>query len=174
MKKSESTKEITKALLEFHKKVKKINKESENPFFKNMYASLPNILDAISEPLNECGLIILQFPEVDFELTTLLQHESGEFFESVIKMQPQQNNPQGIGSLITYQRRYAIGAILNLNIDEDDDGNNASGNKANNQKKENKQQPQQQPQQQNQQQINNRQYGKNCSLASFSPRPVHS
>jgi hypothetical protein len=41
-------------------------------------------------------------------------------------MTPSKNDPQGLGSAITYQRRYALGAILNLNIDEDDDGNQAS------------------------------------------------
>jgi hypothetical protein len=41
-------------------------------------------------------------------------------------MQPVKHSPQDAGSVITYQRRYAIGAILNLNIDEDDDGNKAS------------------------------------------------
>jgi hypothetical protein len=41
-------------------------------------------------------------------------------------MRPQRNDPQGIGSMITYQRRYALGAMLNLNIEEDDDANTAS------------------------------------------------
>ena len=41
-------------------------------------------------------------------------------------MQPTKHSPQDAGSVITYQRRYAIGAILNLNIDEDDDGNKGS------------------------------------------------
>ena len=41
-------------------------------------------------------------------------------------MRPTKNDPQGLGSVITYQRRYALGAILGLNIDDDDDGNRAS------------------------------------------------
>ena len=41
-------------------------------------------------------------------------------------MKPAKNDPQGLGSAITYQRRYALGAILGLNIDIDDDGNAAS------------------------------------------------
>lgn len=45
-------------------------------------------------------------------------------------MRPSKNDPQGVGSCITYQRRYAIGAILCLNIDDDDDANIASGNTA--------------------------------------------
>ena len=45
-------------------------------------------------------------------------------------MRPSKNDPQGVGSCITYQRRYAIGAILCLNIDDDDDANIAGGNTA--------------------------------------------
>ena len=144
MKHSETISEITKALVKFHKEVKKIKKESKNPFFKSSYASLSNILDNIEEPLSENGLTILQFPEKDYELITRLQHESGEYFESSYTMTPAKTDPQSIGSLITYQRRYAIGAILNLNIDEDDDGNTASGNKSEEKTKQQQQQTQQQ------------------------------
>ena len=40
-------------------------------------------------------------------------------------MRPVKNDPQGVGSCITYMRRYALGAVLCLNIDKDDDGNKA-------------------------------------------------
>jgi hypothetical protein len=36
-------------------------------------------------------------------------------------------DPQGQGSAITYARRYALCAVLNLVGDDDDDGNGASG-----------------------------------------------
>lgn len=58
--------------------------------------------------------------------TTLIHAESGEFMRGTFKMTPAKNDPQGQGSVITYQRRYALGAILGLNIDEDDDGNAGS------------------------------------------------
>jgi hypothetical protein len=38
-----------------------------------------------------------------------------------------QNDPQAMGSAMTYARRYALGSILNLNIDDDDDGEKAMG-----------------------------------------------
>lgn len=104
----------------------KVKKEATNPFFKNKYASLSNILDVISAPLNECGLAILQLPAGMNQLETILLHESGEFISEVYEMKPAKQDPQGQGSAITYQRRYALGAILSLNIDEDDDGNKAS------------------------------------------------
>lgn len=127
MEKSESIKNITMALLNFQKLVGKIPKDSSNPFFKSKYAALPDILDKTNQPLIDSGLIVSQWPCGVNGLTTLVAHESGEYIMETYTMTPSKNDPQGIGSNITYQRRYAIGAVLNLNIDVDDDGNGASG-----------------------------------------------
>ena len=127
MKKSESIKNIAGAVLLFQTKMQPIKKDSNNPFFKSKYASLYAILDNIQIPLAEAGLSFVQFPTGDNGLTTILMHaESGEFLESEYFMKPSKDDPQGHGSAITYQRRYALGAILGLNIDEDDDANEAS------------------------------------------------
>ena len=107
MERSESIKSLAIALCKFQGSVAKVKKEATNPFFKSKYATLANILG----------------------LTTILMHESGEFIMETYQMKPVKNDPQGIGSSITYQRRYAISAVLGLNIDDDDDGNGASGNK---------------------------------------------
>lgn len=123
---SPTIKNIAEALLGFHKAVGIIYKENTNPFFKSKYADLATILHAIHTPLINNGLTILQFPEGEHGLTTRLLHSSGEWMEATYYMHPTKNSPQDAGSAITYQRRYAIGAILNLNIDEDDDGNQAS------------------------------------------------
>ena len=125
MERSESIKELSKALVEFHKKVGKVIKDAKG--YNYRYATLSNILDVIQDPLNECGLSVIQLPMAEFELETMLTHVSGEYIVSRYLMRPTQNNPQGIGSCITYQRRYAIGAILGLNIDEDDDAAAACG-----------------------------------------------
>lgn len=117
---------ISKALTSFHLRINKISKDSKNPFFKSKYASLSTILDAIQHPLSECGLSICQFPTGQNGLTSLLMHESGEWISAEYEMKPVKDDPQGRGSCITYQRRYALAAILSLNIDEDDDGNRAS------------------------------------------------
>jgi len=126
MEKSESIKEIATALCKFQGEVGKIKKGETNPFFKSKYASLADILDVIRQPLVENGLSFVQLPEAEHQLTTLLMHTSGEWIRSTYSMTPAKNDPQGLGSVITYQRRYALGAVLGLNIDEDDDGNAAS------------------------------------------------
>jgi len=124
---SESIANIAKALSLFHIKVETIKKDATNPFFKSTYASLSNILDSIKEPLMESGLSIAQFPTGEHSLVTLLMHgESGEWIESMYEMKPVKDEPQARGSVLTYQRRYSISAILLLNIMEDDDANASS------------------------------------------------
>lgn len=127
MEKSESIVNLSKALITFHVKVDKVSKDSTNPFFKSKYASLSNILDAIHLPLIESGLAFSQLPTGDNGLTTILMHgDSGEFIQSTYEMKPVKDDPQGRGSVITYQRRYALASVLGLNIDDDDDANAAS------------------------------------------------
>jgi len=123
MEKSESIKELATALCKFQGEVGKIKKGETNPFFKSKYASLSDILDVIREPLVLNNLSFVQMPEGEHLMTTVLMHSSGEWIESTYSMTPSKNDPQGLGSVITYQRRYALGAVLGLNIDEDDDGN---------------------------------------------------
>lgn len=126
MEKSTNIIEIGKAISLFHSKMGKVIKTEENPFFKSVYASLPNILESINEPLQESGLTYSQFPDEDYLRTMLIHVESGEYFLSSYKLTPSKNDPQGWGAAITYARRYALAAILGLNIDKDDDGNEAS------------------------------------------------
>lgn len=123
MNRSETIVSLTKALALFHAKVGKIKKDAQNPFFKSNYASLSNILDEIDDPLLESGLVITQFPDDDGLVSMLIHAESGEFISSNYRMPvSKQNDPQALGSSITYARRYAITSILSLNV-EDDDGN---------------------------------------------------
>jgi hypothetical protein len=124
-------KQITTALIAFQKQIGKIKKDSKNPFFKSSYASLPNILDTVNPVLVECDLAIVQMPTGDGQLKTILAHTSGECIESEFDMKIVKSDPQALGSAITYARRYAIGAILNLNIDDDDDANAAMPSPAN-------------------------------------------
>jgi hypothetical protein len=135
MNKSESISSISKALVSFNTEITKITKDAKNPFFKNKYATLDNIVDDIRPILAKNGLCIMQMPSGSGDaviMKTLLLHESGEYIESdILTMKPAKNDPQAIGSCITYARRYSIGAFLSLNTGEDDDGNKASFKNAN-------------------------------------------
>ncbi len=136
---SESIKTIAQSLMMFRHNVETIKKDGKNPFFRSKYATLSNILNVVANPLENAGLVFSQFPDGENGLTTILIHpESGEFMQSTFDMHMVKNDPQAMGSAITYSRRYALGAILGLNIDEDDDGNagmprtNGAGNKEDN------------------------------------------
>lgn len=126
METSATIKDIASALLTFHEKVGTVKKSAENPFFKSSYADLPAILEAIKQPLQDAGLSFAQFPTGQHGLTTILMHKDGEWMKSTYEMVPVKNDPQGHGSAITYARRYALGAILGISTEEDDDGNDAS------------------------------------------------
>ena len=109
MQKSDSIKELATALCKFHLEVAKIPKTETNPFFKNKYADLSSILDVVSKPLADNGLTVVQFPCGTHELETTLMHISGEWMSEKFSMRPTKDDPQGAGSVITYQRRYALG-----------------------------------------------------------------
>ena len=121
MKRSDNISNLSKALASFHSLVGKIGKDAKNPFFKSSYASLPHILTEIQEPLEKSGLIITQFPD-ETGLTTMLIHsETGEYLEATYLMPvAKANDPQALGSAISYARRYAVSSILSLKIDDDD------------------------------------------------------
>lgn len=127
MEKSESIAKLAAALVKFQSQVKAIKKGAKNPFFKSSYADLASILEAVREPLAANGLAFAQFPVGDGGLTTILMHDSGEWMSETFIMKPVDIKPQTIGSCITYSRRYALGAVLGLATEEDDDGNAASG-----------------------------------------------
>jgi len=126
MKTSEKLSNLTKALHQFQSEVTKIKKDSKNPHFKSNYASLANILDAVTPVLNNCGLVITSHPDDGALTTTIFHAESGEYMQSdYVLVAKDMTNPQQVGSAISYARRYSIASILNLNLD-DDDGNAAA------------------------------------------------
>ena len=104
------------------------SKDSTNPHFKNKYADLASVRDACQSALSKNQIAVFQSPAAEgprVTLTTLLAHSSGEWIEADLSMTAQQNTPQGIGSCITYARRYALASMVGV-APEDDDGNAAS------------------------------------------------
>ncbi len=108
----------------------KVNKEASNPFFKNKYASLDNILEVILPILHSNGLYLTQSPvsnEKGIGVHTAIVHaDSGDSIEGEFYLPLAKQDPQGAGSALTYSRRYALQAMLGLNFEEDDDANSAS------------------------------------------------
>ena len=129
MNKSDDIKDLAAALSKAQTEFKPILKTSSNPFFKSTYAPLEAVIDATKPALAKNGLAIIQgneHKESGLVVTTLLAHVSGQWIESTLNINPVKNDPQGIGSAITYGRRYALSAILGVASEEDDDANSAS------------------------------------------------
>ena len=136
MNRSESITEINKALNNFHKEVKQPFKDKNNPFYKSKYVPLENVAEAIDKTSTKFGLTYTQYPvsneKGEVGVATILHHESGEYMEyPPLMVKPEKNTPQGVGSAITYSRRYSLSTVFGITSDQDDDGNEASGKRSN-------------------------------------------
>lgn len=121
-------KEIATALVKAQQEMQTPKKGSMNPFFKNKYADLNDVLEAIVPALNNNGIVLLQ-PLVNIEgknfVKTVLMHKSGEVFESLAEIFcNKQNDAQAYGSGVSYARRYSLSSICGIGS-EDDDGQKA-------------------------------------------------
>ena len=129
MRRSESIAKIAEALAKAQGAIKGASKDSRNPHFGNKYADLSSVWDACREALTANGIAVVQAPAAEGQkvtVTTLLSHVSGEWMESDLCVSAQQATAQGVGSAITYARRYALAAMAGV-APEDDDGEAASG-----------------------------------------------
>jgi hypothetical protein len=131
MQRSESIRNIAKALAGFQAEVKNPANTADNPFYKSKYAPLSDVLNIVRPLLTKHGLSVFQSPSGDGQnvtVTTVIMHESGEWIESdPLTLKADKATAQGAGSAITYARRYAISAVLGISSEDDDDGNFASG-----------------------------------------------
>ena len=95
------------------------------------YATLAAIWTVIRKPLSENGLAVVQVVNVAKEgisVKTILMHSSGESVESPCSMPVEEWSPKGIGSAISYARRYGLSAMVGVvSEDEDDDASAAQG-----------------------------------------------
>jgi hypothetical protein len=128
---SASIDKIVPAFVQAQGQLKKAAKTSENPHFRSSYADLESCWDACHESLQSNGLAVAQFPlksEPGFiAVLTMLIHTSGQWWSSELVIPVPKFDAQGIGSAITYARRYVLCAMLGLvPQDTDDDGNKAS------------------------------------------------
>ena len=131
MNQSESLDALSKALAAAQGEMKNAVLNRVNPHFKNRYADLAAIRDAVVPALSKHGVAVTQF--TDFRdgnsvLVTRLMHESGQWIEGAYPL-TQQTNPQAMGSQLTYARRYTLSAIAGISADEDDDAEIATANK---------------------------------------------
>jgi len=119
---------IIKLLMNARADIQPVKKSGTNPHFRSKYATLEGVIEAVTEPLSKHGFLLIHRStqnEHGMTITTELLHETGEGFATSIPLVLGKNDMQGLGSAITYARRYGIMSLLNLPA-EDDDGNQAS------------------------------------------------
>lgn len=119
---------LAAALAKAQGEIQGASKDKTNPHFKSAYADLASVWDACRAALTKNGLAVLQPVSAEgpvVTVSTLLTHASGEWICGELTMTAQQHTPQGIGSCITYARRYALASMVGV-APEDDDGNAAS------------------------------------------------
>ena len=121
---------IIKMLMEARNDIQPIKKSGTNPHFGNKYATLESVIEAVTEPLAKKGFLLMHLAisnEHGKSITTELVHESGESFVTAVPLVLGKNDMQGLGSAITYARRYGIMSLLNLPAEDDDGEQNRKG-----------------------------------------------
>lgn len=116
------------ALARAFARIEAAKKDSENPHFRNKYADLASVTEAIKGPLTSEGFSWPQTIAMEDGLVVVTQwlRRKGVAIQSVLPMPiGDKATPQQIGSAITYARRYALSAMVGVAPD-DDDGNAAS------------------------------------------------
>lgn len=134
MDKSQSIQNIAKALGAFQAELPTITLDREvevktktGGSYKFKYATYKNIVETTKPILAKHNLSFTHLVEPDGSVTTMLLHESGEYLTSSLTIRGEQT-AQGIGSCITYAKRYSLSSLLGVVADDDDDANIAEGN----------------------------------------------
>jgi len=131
MNKSESIAALAKALAKAQGEVENASKASVNPHFKSKYADLAEILNTVRPVFSANGLSFIQMPSFDggvVMVETVMAHESGEWISETASSPITKQDAQGVGSAITYLRRYSLAAFAGI-AQEDDDANASIGAK---------------------------------------------
>src|SRR5262245_10727295 len=126
MRQSEKIDQLSAALVKAQAAVEAPVLDGTNPHFKNRYATLKSVRQAVLPAFHANDLAVLQAPgagEKGPTLTTTIVHKSGQFLElGPLCLPVQRQDAQSYGSGITYMRRYSLLALAGAVAEEDDDG----------------------------------------------------
>ena len=123
--------ELAAALSKAQSEIKDSAIDKKNPHFRAGYSSLAAVWDACREPLTKNGISVVQSVEGAAEamyVKTYLLHSSGQYMTSECPLITDKKTMQGIGSAITYAKRYSLAAMVGVASSEDpeeDDGEGA-------------------------------------------------
>lgn len=111
---------IYSKLLKVQTEIGAISKDTKNPFYNSKYFDINSLLRQVMPLLQKQELVLIQ-PIQDGQVKSVIIDTEGGSVESTMFL-PEINDPQKLGSAITYYRRYTLQSLLALQA-EDDDGN---------------------------------------------------
>lgn len=130
MEHSEQLNELASALAKAQGEIDGAARDATNPHFRSKFASLASVREAFRDALAKHGLSVVQMPERtadEVAVVTQLLHSSGQWIRCRTSAIPIKHDPQGVGSAISYLRRYSLMAVIGIAPDDDDDGEAAVG-----------------------------------------------
>jgi hypothetical protein len=127
---SDSIAAIAPALIKAQGQMVGITKEGKNPAFRSKYITLDSILDTVRPILTSNGLMLTQGTVATDSTAAVtvearIIHTSGEWISTTVTIPVTKQDAHGLGSALTYGRRYSVSALLAISADEDDDANTA-------------------------------------------------
>lgn len=122
---------IAKAIIAVQSELEPFVKSEQNSEYNSSFVPLSTIQPKALELLRKHGMGATQWPvstdDDKHYLKTILFHESGVSISGELKLLLTKLDAQGLGSAITYARRYGLMSILGIVAEDDDDGNKAAG-----------------------------------------------
>jgi hypothetical protein len=99
--------------------IEAVKKNAKNPHFKNNYADINALIEAVEPVLLKYNLILMQPIENGCVVTRIVDCESGDSVESTMRL-PEIQDPQRVGSAVTYYRRYTLQSLMTLQAEDTD------------------------------------------------------
>ena len=103
--------------------------DQTNPHFKSKFASLKSVIEAIKPALNANGIFFMQIShpvDTGVGIETVFCKGDEKLSTGVVMVPVDKANAQGLGSALTYAKRYSLAMACGIAADVDDDGNGAA------------------------------------------------
>lgn len=110
---------INEKLFNLQQEIGTISKDASNPFYKSKYFDVNSLIKQLQPLLKKHRLLLLQPIEEDAVYSKLICIDGTGGVISALKL-PDLNDPQKLGSAITYYRRYTLASLLGLQAVDDD------------------------------------------------------
>ncbi len=131
-------KEFLEDLIKVQREIKPIPKKGKNPHFKSEYAEYDDVVEVCKAALHKYNMFIShtinsEIKNIEHEqivgqpfLKTTIYHISGSELSSVMPLLNKAGTDQGMGSSISYAKRYTLVSLLAIATGDDDDGQKAT------------------------------------------------